>query len=279
MEHNKIYIKELKLQKDIEIKGLHTIFKKKFEKNHFFGGESHDFWEMVCCLSGQIGITAGNFIYTLKAGECFFHRPMEFHRLWAEGGTSPETSIITFSCNNTMKIKHGIYKIEKEEIKKLNQLLLKSEMLFEKDDIEIVGLKENMQYEFHIFINELENFILNILVKGYAGKSESPSLNAEKYTSIIKVMEENIGERLSAPQLAEMCNMSVPNLKKVFKKYSGQGVMEYFSDMKIKKAIILLKEGKSVKETSFLLGFYDQNYFNVFFKRHIGISPGKYRNK
>lgn len=277
MATEKKVFKEFKLQKGIEIKGIYTIFKEKYNKSYFFDGESHDFWELVCNLKGQLGITAGNYIYSLKDGECFFHRPMEFHRLWAEGGTEPEIAIITFSCNNIIKVKHGIYTLKKEEQKKINDFVEKSDELFYRNDIEISGLKEDKQYEFQIFINELENLILNILLKGYSGKSEIHSSTAEKYTSVIKIMEENIGKRLSASEIAQMCNMSVPNLKKIFKKYSGRGVTEYFADMKIKTAKQWLKDGKSVKETSLMLGFYDQNYFNVFFKRHTGVSPGKYR--
>ena len=66
-------------------------------------------------------------------------------------------------------------------------------------------------------------------------------------------------------------------MRSIFRKYAGKGVMSYFNLMKIKKAIVYLQEGKSVKETALMLGFSDQNYFNTVFKRMIGVPPGKYK--
>ena len=278
MDKNKKILSGIKIKKGFELKSVYTFFSEKFKKDYVFSGETHDFWELVCNFDGLLGITAGNKVFTLNSNECFFHKPMEFHRLWAENQTEPLTVILTFSCNNIMKIHHGIYKIEKEEAKKLKALLKKSNTIFNKDkNGAITQIKENTEYDFQIFINELENLILTIIVKGYSKKPQLKTPTAEKYAKIIDTMEENIDKRLSVTEISDICNLSVPSLKKIFKKYTGRGVMEYFSDMKINHAKALLKEGKSVKEVSFALGFDDQNYFNVFFKRNAGISPGAYK--
>lgn len=268
----------LKIKKSLEIKKLYTFFSDKFGKDYVFDGETHDFWEMVCNLDGLLGITAGKNVFTLKGGECFFHKPMEFHRLWAEKETEPYTIILTFSCNNVMRVHHGVYKIEEKEEKKLSLLLEKAKEIFiYSDKVRLSEVKEDRKYDFQIFVNELENLILTILTKGYSEKSAMNSQTAEKYGEIIGTMEENIAKRLSVAEIAQLCGLSVPNLKKIFKKYTGKGVLQYFSDIKINRAKSLLKEGKSVKEVSFSLGFDDQNYFNVFFKRNVGISPGAYK--
>lgn len=280
MNENKIVLSGIKVKKGFEIKSLYTFFAEKFNKDYVFSGETHDFWEIVCNFEGVLGITAGKSIFNLNENECFFHKPMEFHRLWAENQTEPFTVIVTFSCNNVMKMHRGIYKIEKEEAKKLMELLKKSKKIFQTDNKGVViKVKENTEYDFQIFINELENLLLSIIIHGYSGKSETKNPTAEKYSKIIDTMEENIDKRLSVTEISQMCNLSVPNLKKIFKKYTGRGVMEYFSDMKINYAKALLKDGKSVKEVSFALGFEDQNYFNVFFKRNVGISPGIYKKR
>jgi len=267
----------IKLSKELEIKEIYSIFRAKRDKEYFFDGEAHDFWEFVYSVSGNIGITAGKYVYTLKPGECFFHRPMEFHSLWSANNTNSELIIITFSCNNIIKVKHGIYSFDKSESRKIKEIIKRTDNILYKKGIWAIGVKENKNHEVQILTNELENLFLNVFSKGYSGKTQVHTPTAEKYTSIIRILEENIDKRLSVSDIAELCNMSVPNLKKIFKKYTGKGVMEYFSDMKINIAKTLLKEGKSVKETAYALGFYDQNYFNVFFKRETGISPGKYK--
>lgn len=278
MTTEKKEISGIKIKKSLEIKKLYTFFSEKFKNDYFFEGESHDFWEMVCNLDGLLGITAGKNVFTLKSGECFFHKPMEFHRLWAEKETEPYTIILTFSCNNLMTVNHGIYKTEEKEAKKLCVLLKKAKEIFVYDkNGAILGLNENKEYDFQIFVNELESLILTVMAKGYSKKTATKSQTAEKYGEIIEIMEENIEKRLTVSQIADLCGLSVPNLKKIFKKYTGKGVSQYFSDIKTNRAKSLLKEGKSVKEVSFFLGFEDQNYFNVFFKRNVGISPGLYK--
>ena len=73
--------------------------------------------------------------------------------------------------------------------------------------------------------------------------------------------------------------MSQSNLKKTFRKYSGVGIIKYFNELKIEKAQKLLNSGYSVKETAATLGYNDQNYFSVVFKRVKGYSPIKLKSK
>jgi AraC-like DNA-binding protein len=89
-------------------------------------------------------------------------------------------------------------------------------------------------------------------------------------------MESKWNQRLTVAQIAELCGLGESNLKKIFKKYAGIGVMEYYASVKTEQAKQLLLEGKSVRQTAEQLGFVDQNYFCVFFKRQTGVSPSKY---
>ena len=181
-------LKGIKIQKEIEIKNLYTFFSEKYDSNYFFEGESHDFWEMVCVSKGGVGITAGKYVYRLNAGECFFHRPMEFHRIWTDGSGMAEIIILSFSCSNMIKVNHGKYTLTPENIKNLKTLVDKSKKLYKRNGLEITSINENMQYESQIFINSLENVIINILSKGYSEKTELKSQTAEKYTYITKII-------------------------------------------------------------------------------------------
>jgi len=71
--------------------------------------------------------------------------------------------------------------------------------------------------------------------------------------------------------------MSESNLKKIFYKFAGCGIMHYFNSMKVKKAAEFIGNGLSVKEAASRMGFTDQNYFSTVFKRVTGVSPAKYK--
>ena len=58
--------KGCKIIDPLSISRIFTFFKKKFDPGYFFKGESHDFYEVVCVLSGRVGITAGKSIYVLE---------------------------------------------------------------------------------------------------------------------------------------------------------------------------------------------------------------------
>ena len=73
--------------------------------------------------------------------------------------------------------------------------------------------------------------------------------------------------------------MSPASMKKTFSKYAGIGIMTYFTQMKIRRAMELLKEGYGINETAEVLGFCDRNYFSTVFKRTTGESPANYLRK
>lgn len=88
-----------------------------------------------------------------------------------------------------------------------------------------------------------------------------------------------MGESLTLDELAGRCGMSAASVKKIFTKYAGTGVMTYFNELKIKRAVQLLDEGKTIGQTAALLGFSDQNYFSTVFKRIMKQPPSVYQKQ
>ena len=84
---------------------------------------------------------------------------------------------------------------------------------------------------------------------------------------------ESLSEDLSAAQIAERCNLSIPALNKTVARYAGCGVMNYYNSLRLKKAEELLLSGASVKEAALSVGFSNQNYFSAFYKKRKGVSP------
>ena len=92
-------------------------------------------------------------------------------------------------------------------------------------------------------------------------------------------MKDHCEEDLKLEDIAALCNLSASSLKKIFHRFSDMGVMKYFTYIKIRRAIALLEEGRSIADISERLSFSSQNYFTVVFKRETGVSPGVYRNR
>ena len=85
----KTTLKGCVVEKCIRISALFSAFERIFDKDYYFGGETHDFWELVCVVEGAIRVTAGEDIFMLEEGQAVLHSPMEFHSFWSEKGTMP----------------------------------------------------------------------------------------------------------------------------------------------------------------------------------------------
>jgi len=151
-------------------------------------------------------------------------------------------------------------------------------------------IEENFNRNFHVMRKEnpdvigekmtylqFELFMLSLLTSQSTSQSRQYSAGAMHYKQIIDAMNDHIDENLSIDDLAGFCNLSVSNMKKIFNKYAGGGVMHHFNRLKVKRAMRFLRVGHSVAEVSEMLGFSSQNYFSVVFKRETGMLPSEYR--
>ncbi len=262
----------------INIDKIYTFFKTSFKNNYSFNGESHDFWEMVFVCDGTVGITAGSDVYVLERGQAVIHEPNEFHRIWSEFDTNPSVIVISFSASHFPEIESRIINVDSHQLKTIDNIHEKIMDCFKKTDVFISGIKDGCEYEVAHFISSLELFIIELMGKQTPGISNNVK-SAEIYSSAVKYMEENPGAGLCIEDIARECSISSAYLKKIFMKYSGCGVIQYYNRLRARLACGYLINGRSVKETAIILGFGDQNYFSTFFKRVIGISPSKYRNQ
>jgi len=91
-------------------------------------------------------------------------------------------------------------------------------------------------------------------------------------------VEEHYTELIRLESLAERLNYSVSHISAVFKSETNYSLVEYVMQLRMKKAVALLKSTNvPLKEIAASVGYTDVHYFNRLFKRHLGISPGRYR--
>lgn len=264
-----------KIKSYAEITELFTLFEARYNYNYKYDGESHDFWETVFVLDGNVGVTAGSNVYMLRKGQAVFHKPMEFHKIWAEKGTNPRIAVFTYSASEMPETDFGVYELTDENMREVKSLLGKSKDVFEMNQILVTSVIKGKEIEASIFAGRLRQLILSVLTNSVSQNTVYKKISAENYQRILSVLEDNIEKKLSALDIAKQCNMSLPAIKKTFSKYAGVGVMHYFNEMKIKRAELLLKNGLSVKEAAFSVGFTDQNYFSTIYKRIRGHAPTK----
>lgn len=269
--------KRLPIEQKVKIDSLYTLFSDTRGPNYNFEGERHDFWELVCVLDGKVGVASEKELFTLNEGQAVFHTPMEFHNIWSENSAN---TVFIFSFSGTMpKLKCNVYNFSSHERLLINEIIKTYRKVFKCTDIHVSRIKPDMDNEAEKIIKKLELLIISILGNSQAVILDLESKSAQNYMNIISVLNKNKDKNLTIEEIADICKMSPSNLKKTFRKYSGVGIIKYFNELKIEKAQKLLNKGYNVKETASLLGYTDQNYFSVVFKRITGQPPMKYKNK
>ena len=250
-----------------DILAFHAALNRIFRKHYEYAGELHPFYELVYVVRGSVGITAGEEIYTLHAGQMLLHYPEEFHRIWSENDSEPHVINLSFYASAMPACNGRVLEPSDAEGKKLVRIC----------DAVCEALQASDRQSLHEERLRLELWLLRVMDRGSADIAPSESESALRYAAIVNLLREHLAEPLTAQQIAQMCDMSLSSLKKIFSRYAGMGVVSYFTEMKMRQAVSLLRAGKRVGETAYALGYSDQNYFSTVFHRVMGTPPGAYR--
>ena len=85
---------------------------------------------------------------------------------------------------------------------------------------------------------------------------------------------------LSVNDLCDRLHVSQSYFSAVFKQETGKSFVRYLTDLRLEKAVELLDgtDGKTY-EIARSVGFEEPNYFSYTFKKHLGVSPTRYRGR
>ncbi|MBE5868489.1 MAG: helix-turn-helix domain-containing protein [Lachnospiraceae bacterium] len=278
---DKILYHAHELNETVTIKKLCTLWYQEFTKNFEFAGESHDFWEIVYVDKGEIIATAEQTDIFLKQGEMLFHKPNEFHQLRSNGIVAPNVFVMTFVCHSPaicyFENKH--IKIPPEHRWFISKIVDESKNTYRYNSLH---LKENAKIGGEQLIkNYLESLLIYLM-----REDEKTIFFSDEYTienhivcDIIKLLEQNLYNKIDIPHLCSQMNYSKTYLCTLFKKYTNTSIMQYYAQMKIQESKKLLREREyNVTQTAELLKFNNPHYFCNVFKKHTGMSPKEYIN-
>ena len=87
----------------------------------------------------------------------------------------------------------------------------------------------------------------------------------------------NFNENLNLDLFSRIRFVSKYHLLRLFKRYYGQTPNQYLIDKRIEKAKEYLKNGLSISETCYQVGFESLSSFSSLFKRKTGFTPRAYQ--
>ena len=108
-------------------------------------------------------------------------------------------------------------------------------------------------------------------------KSFSGNNNIEE---IIRYLNEHIDEPISLKDIQKQFGISRTRLNDIFVEETSLTCMNYFINMRLQLAKIILSETEvPIGEISARVGYADMNYFTRLFKKRVGITPTQFRQK
>ena len=122
------------------------------------------------------------------------------------------------------------------------------------------------------------SILLNSLIKS---KEEIIEKNSTSFVDkVIIYIRENIEEKLSIAQLADIFEISASHLSREFKKQTGLNPQKFIDTIRMKHAAKLISSSLlSVKETAYRLHFDNPAHFVRSFKRVHGVTPGSFKRR
>lgn len=118
-----------------------------------------------------------------------------------------------------------------------------------------------------------------ILAETYDRQKKSTDQEQNKHVSnVIRYFSKHLDENLTLEEICREFELSKSYLNVIFQKYTQHAPMDFFINMKMKKACQMLKSGDLyIYEIAQRVGYSDQYYFSRIFKRVVGVSPKEYR--
>lgn len=279
------------LRREIDVTHIYTVHYFEYAKNYVFEGERHNFWELLYVDKGEVEVMADSVGYRLRQGQMIFHKPNEFHNVFANGVVAPNLVVISFGCTSpAMAYFEGkVLQAGEDERELLARMINEARDAFAcpLDDPRTEQMERAASCAFgceQMIGLLLEQMLIRLIRRGAQPVKEVRISSSVKRRSdqdlvsrVVAYMEENARGSLTFAQVCRYSAQSATNLKTIFKAVTGKGVMEYYRMLKIEAAKTMLREGNgNITQIADELGYASVHYFSRYFKQATGMTPSEY---
>jgi AraC-like DNA-binding protein len=214
---------------------------------------------------GIVELGAREFTYrgkttALKQNDIFIVQPFEPHNCRTVDGSGHSYKVMSFSLDVSYYFPELIitapYLINK--IKEFHALAE-----YEKSSGRLLAIYDDI-------IMQLKTYALG---DNIANSDEDVSSNIQLAKQFI---EKNCQHEISLKEMADISCLSEFHFDRYFHKCYGLSPYAYYLVCKMKKSQNVLVKQNSVTEAAYDIGLFDQSHFTKLFKKHIGVTPGRY---
>ena len=283
-----------KIEREIEILGLNSIYYFEFSKDFTHPPEKHDFWEMVYVDSGTVNAVTDGHGRTLGQGQVIFHRPMELHAHVSDKKAPNNMLVVSFTTKSPAMefFDKKVFTLGKTE-KTLISLFIKeaasalggisgeysnkTPLDFKNAPFGSLQLLDCYLTEFLLVLKRVGEESGEVMKRSATTRERGESSTSEL---IVGYLKENVYENITLSDLCTKFYMGKSHLCELFSEYTGESPIEYFARLKMSEAKkLLLRDDLSVSKISDMLGYSSIHNFSRAFKNSVGVSPTVYKKR
>lgn len=257
--------------------------RKASTDNATYAYHRHDGCEVYLFLSGNIRLYIEQTCFSPVPGSLVIINSNEMHRIQCMDNSPYERIVINLKKSYMEALSPDRFSLSEcfyaRPLGLHNLRVLSSESLNE-----FINLYRNLETSISpdcfgntVVQNAYASLLLLFLNKQFQANSVAYKNTMPSYiTGTMQYIESHLDRPLRLAVLANQFHISENYLSAQFKHHTGLTLRAYLLDRKINSAKLLLQEGATVTEACYRSGFNDYANFIRSFKKHIGVSPGKF---
>lgn len=257
---------------------------------------SHNFIELVYVVRGEAEHIFEGESYTLRAGDIFIINPGEVHTYQLKKGRQMDIinclflhNLIRDSLLSELEITNSM------DFLYVQPFLNNSERFHHRLNLsngyaaKVSSLLDEMIQEmafkypgFQTLIRLRMVELLILLSRYYRGAMDltfqDRQANSLLTRRISGYLERNYDQKIRMESIAESFNVSVRHLNRMFKASTGTSMIDLLHRIRIQRAERLLRSTDyTITTIATMVGYDDSSFFSRLFVRHVGMTPGKFR--
>lgn len=232
----------------------------------------HSFFEVHFSLRGEIFFKLNSKTLSVPAENYIITAPRQKHKVSGHSNDFFRLSL-GFSIPESNPLYNHLFENSQKAVKTPPEILEN-----------IIFILNQLKNEDIPFTFAIQNRILEIILSLSRERFINLNVNDENITDDARVykakqfIKDNISSHITCTDIATNCYLSSKQLNRIFRKFEHKSVLQYLHEQKVKHIQKLLTDTeKSLKQISIESGFINEYYFNTFFKKYSGQTPGDYR--
>ena len=261
--------------------------------HHPFRMNRHDYFELIYLRDGELVCQVQDSFVTGSAGDLFVMTSPKFHRVTER--SSPRVAVESLFFHPELMQSPAAGDCESKYLTRLQaqdasfqHIVPAASRLPE----EIAGLMGRIYRKLpaptdreRVCVKTCVKMVLVLLME-HAASTQAPAAgsarerDADQFKPLFDTIEKHYRSPISSAEAAEVVKMSLSSFRWTFRRVTGQSFVPYLNHFRIAKAQQLLAESEiPIADIALEVGFCDQSYFGLVFRKSTSMTPRRYRQQ